>query len=536
MKAGARSLTLLTALIAFGCSAGREADRSVPVAERATELPDLSAMAPPVAEQLRAQFDRLTKAKGDPATPREDLALAYGEMGKLLLAANAYLDAQPYFENARSLAPADARWTYYLAHTHRLEGQSTEAAALFDETVRARPDDVAALVWLGNTYLDQGNPAAAEPPFEKAVAMAPGVAAGHLGLGRVALERRQFAAAVHASGARPRARTERVRRPLPAGPGPSGAGQRSPRPRRTCDSGAATIWAAPDPLMQEVVDLLRSPVADESRGDKAIAAGDFRPPPSAYFRRGLELAPDSVSVRHKLATAQSLTGDVRGAAGRAAGSAAAARRTFPERTTAWACCCSATASWTRRSSGSRSRCGATPPISRPGCNWPTRSGGAAGSTRRSASTRTWWRGIPALARRGSARLCRWCVFKRFDEARGKLVDALRLFPNQPSLIAVLARVYADGAGRAGPGRRGRSRFAEQLVARGGTMDSAGNDGHGARRAGRLRGGRGMQREAIAAAREPASIKRPSGCATTWRLYERRQPCRIAWRDDPRWDG
>ena len=274
MKASARPVALAGALIVFGCSAGQEADRSAPVADRATELPDLSAMAPPVAEQLRAQFDQLTKAKGDSATPRDDLALAHGEMGKLLLAANAYLDAQPYFENARSLAPADARWTYYLAHTHRLEGQSTEAAALFAETVRARPDDVAALVWLGSAYLDQGNPAAAEPSFEKAVAIAPGIAAGHLGLGRVALERRQFAAAVthleRVLTLEPNASA--VHYPLALAQralGHTAQAEAHLRQRGGNDLGP------PDPLMQEVVDLLRSPVAHEGRGDKAIAAGDF---------------------------------------------------------------------------------------------------------------------------------------------------------------------------------------------------------------------------------------------------------------------
>jgi tetratricopeptide (TPR) repeat protein len=533
MKAGARSLTLLTALIAFGCSAGGEADRAVPVAERATELPDLSAMAPPVAEQLRAQFDRLTKAKADPATPREDLALAYGEMGKLVLAANAYLDAQPYFENARSLAPADARWTYYLAHTHRLVGQSTEAAALFDETVRARPDDVAALVWLGNTYLDQGNPAAAEPPFEKAVAMAPGVAAGHLGLGRVALERRQYAAAV-----------PHLERALALEPGASAVHYPLALAHRALGNVAqaeaqlrqrgSNDLGPPDPLMQEVVDLLRSPVADESRGDKAIAAGDFGAA-VRYFRRSLELAPDSVSVRHKLATAQSLTGDVRGAL---AELQEVLRRSpdFPGAHYSLGVLLlgegQLDAAIDRFSIAVRGD-----PTYLPArlqlANALRRRGRFDASQREYADVvardprigEAWFGQAVSLVR-----------LKRFDEARGKLVDALRLFPNQPSLTAVLARVYAaapDARARDGAAARG---LAQQLVARGATVDSAETMAMALAEVGEFEAAAKWQRDAIAAATRAGLGPLAVRMADNLRLYEGRLPCRTPWREEPSWQA
>src|SRR4030095_9099239 len=70
--------------------------------------------------------------------------------------------------------------------------------------------------------------------------------------------------------------------------------------------------APPDPLMDELAGLLDSAIAYEYRGIRALdqqngaAAG-------AYFRKGVELSPESASLRHRLGTALSITGDVRGA-------------------------------------------------------------------------------------------------------------------------------------------------------------------------------------------------------------------------------
>ena len=136
--------------------------------------------------------------------------------------------------------------------------------------------------------------------------------------------------------------------------------------------------------------------------------------------------------------------------------------------------------------------------------------------RRSASTATWWRGIPASARRGSARPCRWCAFERFDEARARLVDALRLFPNHPSLIAALARVYATAPdARVRNGESARA-LAEQLLARSRTIDALETMAMALASSATTRRPRGCNVRQSQRPGEPASIKRPRGCATTWR--------------------
>ncbi len=69
----------------------------------------------------------------------------------------------------------------------------------------------------------------------------------------------------------------------------------------------------PDPLMLDLEMILESAVAYEVRGAKALDEGDWKAA-AAYFRKGIELAPNEPSLRHKLGTALFLDGDARGAA------------------------------------------------------------------------------------------------------------------------------------------------------------------------------------------------------------------------------
>ena len=72
----------------FGASGKPSSERTSPVVLLPTPLADLSRMATPVQEQLRAEYDRLSSATGNPATSKSDLASAYGAMGTLFLAAD----------------------------------------------------------------------------------------------------------------------------------------------------------------------------------------------------------------------------------------------------------------------------------------------------------------------------------------------------------------------------------------------------------------------------------------------------------------
>ena len=70
--------------------------------------------------------------------------------------------------------------------------------------------------------------------------------------------------------------------------------------------------ALPDPMMSELNGSLHSAVAYERLGVNALDTREWAAA-AAYFRKGVELAPDNPSVRHRLGTALFLNGDARAA-------------------------------------------------------------------------------------------------------------------------------------------------------------------------------------------------------------------------------
>jgi tetratricopeptide (TPR) repeat protein len=68
----------------------------------------------------------------------------------------------------------------------------------------------------------------------------------------------------------------------------------------------------PDPLISEIRNLLGGAAAEEARGMRALENHDFKTA-AEHFQKGLEVAPDNPSLRHKLGTALAQMGDTRGA-------------------------------------------------------------------------------------------------------------------------------------------------------------------------------------------------------------------------------
>jgi tetratricopeptide (TPR) repeat protein len=282
--------------------------RSLPV----PALPDVTRMAPSVQKQVQDQYASLKAAFATtPATGDRELAAEFGAMGRVLMAAESPEPAEQHFLAAQWLDPDDRRWPYYLGHVSRQRGDTDKAAAWFERVLLLQPDDVPALVWLGEIYLDQGRAELAESVWTKALSQQPGLFAARFGLGRGALARGQFEAAVkHLEAALTiDSRASIVHYPLALAYralGRVGEAESHLRARGESQPGL------PDPLLQEIATLLRSAVVYEKRGDGALARGDFVAAVAA-FRSGLELAPDRLAIRQKLATALALSGDVPGA-------------------------------------------------------------------------------------------------------------------------------------------------------------------------------------------------------------------------------
>jgi tetratricopeptide (TPR) repeat protein len=278
---------------------------------RPVTLPDLSQMAESAQTQIRDRYSALQRINDDRRASTVDRSGAYGDLGKLLMAAQVNDGAEASFLDAQLLDSSDYRWPYYLGHLYRTQGQLEQARAMFERALELRPNDMAALVWTGDVYLASGLPDAAAPLFSKALSIDPQSISARYGLGRTALARNDPRAAA--------AYLEEVLRLNPnAGDahyplslaytalGDSAKAGEHLRLRRS-----QKIQPA-DPLMAEIDELLESPQTYETLGIRSLAREDW-PAAEAAFRKGLELAPTSPALRFRLATTMNMMGDAVGA-------------------------------------------------------------------------------------------------------------------------------------------------------------------------------------------------------------------------------
>jgi len=283
--------------------------------ERPVALPDLSRVEPSVQKQGKELYGALQAMRKKAGVSAGEKGQAYGNLAMLLHAGEYYEAAEPAYLNAEDLAPADQRWPYLLAHLHKSRGEPDKALADFTRALELKPDDVPTLIWLGRLYLDRGEPAKAQPLFERAASLAPNVVAGLVGLGQAALAQKDYARAVsvleQALQVHPTAAS--VHSPLAMayrGLGDTAKAEAHLKEWRN------TEVLVPDPVRQELDLLMESGLSFELRGVRALEANDYKRA-EGFFRKGIPLAPGDTmlgrSLRHKLATALVLQGDVRGA-------------------------------------------------------------------------------------------------------------------------------------------------------------------------------------------------------------------------------
>ena len=302
---------LLVALLP-ACSADRRTASPAspaPEALRPVALPAMTGSEPAFQERVRARYASLN-ALGQRAAADGEQAAAFGEVGKLLIASEFYEEAEPFLINARILAPQDARWPYYLGHALRLRHQRDRAIAEFERALALRPDDVPALVWLGALHMDRGDAERADALFTRAVAVQPSSARGDAGRAREQLE-----AALKAD---PAAVTVRYALAMAYRQlGDAAAAEQQLRQWQAGQSSPADTLRdgqipPADPLMEEIGGLLETAIAYEVRGTRAMDRRDLAGA-AAWFRKGLEAAPDDPALHQNLGSALFLAGDGDGA-------------------------------------------------------------------------------------------------------------------------------------------------------------------------------------------------------------------------------
>ena len=283
-------------------------------------LPDLGALDAGVRRQLsEAHASHTAEAARADAGPAER-ADAWGELGMLYMSARLADEAARCFANAQVLAPADARWPYYLGHIRKNTGDLAGAAQSFERARELQPGDLASLVWLGRVLLDLARPDEAAEHFARAAVVHPTQPVVRFELGRAALARRDYQRAVEYLSAVLVLVPDATVVHYPLAMAYRGAGdvdraahhleRRGGRGTRGYSTGIAV--GMPDPLLRALDGLIETPQSHRDRGLDAAALLDW-PEAVRNYRLAVEAEPDYAAMRVNLGTALERVGDARGA-------------------------------------------------------------------------------------------------------------------------------------------------------------------------------------------------------------------------------
>jgi tetratricopeptide (TPR) repeat protein len=268
---------------------------------RTVSLPDMSQASADVQGRLRDRYTSLTNAIADKGASPRTRADAYGEMGKLFLAAEYFDAAEACFANAATLAPSDMRWPYYLGHALRRGNRAEQAEASFARALALEPDHLPSLVWLAEMHLASNRPDAAQQLLAKAQSVEPRSGAVLYGLGRAALAMKDNQKAVayleDALSIAPAA--TRIHYPLAMAY--RGLGNRQRAEAHLRQRGDVDLPPV-DPLMAEVAGLLQNAAAYETRGAQALDARDWKTA-IEQLSKAAEIAPQNAYTRLNLGTA-----------------------------------------------------------------------------------------------------------------------------------------------------------------------------------------------------------------------------------------
>ena len=517
------SLFISIALVS-ACSPSTQSPTVQPVA-----LPDTSSAAEPVQKQIRERFQSLQAALERQAPPSE-LATAFGEMGKLFMAAEYYDAAEPCLRNARQLAPNDMRWPYFLGHVFRYRSDPARAAPFFEEALTHSPQDVPTLVWLAEMNLAQNRPDAAEEPLKRAQALDGSSGAVLYGLGRVALEKQDYALAVKYLEAALANRPDANRLRYPLALAYRGLGDRDKAEEHLRLRGEVELRPV-DPLLGEVSGLLQNAAAYEARGSQALGARQW-PEAVANLQKAVELAPDNAFSRLNLGTALYMQGNADGAleqyreairlsptlarAHFAIGVLMESRGQDDEAIKAFETAIASDARYVE------------PRFSL--ANALRRGGRAKESLPQYAEV---LRLDPTVSQASFGYAMGLVRLGRYQEASARFEVAMKTFPDQPGFAHAQARLLAAAPDdRVRNGARALSIMNELLKTQQ-TLAMAETMAMAFAELGRFDEAVQWQRDAIRAASESKRDDLVQRLSANLRLYQSRQPCRVPWtNDDP----
>jgi tetratricopeptide (TPR) repeat protein len=529
---GSIGVVLVAALacVSIGCRVDRQETAASRPALQVVSLPDLSRAAVPVQEHIRTRFGSLQAALDRADVPPAELANAFGEMGKLFIAAEFYDQAQACLANAQLLRPGEMQWPYLLGHVFRFRNEIPRAEAAFAEAVKLAPNHVPSLVWLAEMHLAQSEADQAEPLLIKAQSLDAQSGAVRFALGRLALARHDYKQAVtHLEAALARGpQATRIHYPLALAY--RGLGDRRKAEEHLALRGELDLPPA-DPILEALGNLLENAAAYETRGSKAIEARQW-PEAVANLQKAVSLEPGNALTHLNLGTALYMQGDADGALTQYR----AATRLSPS--LAKAHFGIGVILETRNQDGEAIQAFTTAVASDP-ASLEARFG-LAQALRRNGRVEEALphyeyvlQTSPAASQAAFGLAIGLVRLGRYQEARVRLERAAKAFPDQPGFAHALARVLAAAPDdRVRDGARAVSIMAELLKTQR-TLAMAETMAMALAEIGRFDEAVKWQQDAIASASGADRGDLATRLTVNLRRYQARQPCRVPWTtDDP----
>ena len=271
-------------------------------------VPDLAALDPSVAEQIRSTAEALNQALGEPGTTPTELAEAFGVMGEIYLAYQLPGSAEACYLNALKLAGDRFRWIYLLARVEETQGRLEEAVTHYQKALSLEPANLPSLVRLGNVLLQLGRLDESGEKFGEALKLDPNCAAAYSGAGQVALKQKDFQKAVAALGRALELAPAANRLHYLLAMAYRGLGDQESGKAHLQQSGQVGV-RVDDPIDKELENLLQGEKTHMVRGRLAFNAGRYQES-IREFQQALTAKPDSCGARINLAGAMAAAGNV----------------------------------------------------------------------------------------------------------------------------------------------------------------------------------------------------------------------------------
>ncbi len=264
-------------------------------------VPSLDNLEPAVANQIFAVQQSMRKLAMDKQTPQDEVEEAFGLMGRIYHAYEIFDSAGVCYTNACRLDPNDYQWPHMLGYLREQQGALDEALGFYTQSMESNPQYLASRVRLGRVLIQLNRLEEAKQILGVMPLEGPQAAAVLQSVGEIALAEQKYENAIAPLKRALEMVPEANRIHYLLGMAHRGIGQIEKAEKELELSGPIGI-RPPDPLVDQLPDLLEGERVYLIRGRMAYGAGDYEEAVGA-FEKALDAAPESIRAMVNLAAA-----------------------------------------------------------------------------------------------------------------------------------------------------------------------------------------------------------------------------------------